>query len=421
MKPISFANKIFPFNRSLTGKGNKMTLCEIKKLCPNLKIKNFPSNKKVYDWKIPLEWHVRDAYIIAPNNKKICDFKKNNLHLVGYSHPQNKIINLKQLKHHLHSIPKKPSAIPYVTSYYEKNWGFCIAHNDRKKMTNGNYKILIDSEFKLGFLNYGEILIKGKSSKEIFFSTYICHPSMANNEISGITVNTFLAMYLSKKKPYYSYRFVFLPETIGSIAYLHKNAKKLKAKVLAGFNITCVGDERSFSFLPSKYGNTFSDFVAKFFFNKISGKKIIYSWNDRGSDERQYCSPFIELPITSIMRSKYGQYNEYHTSLDKLGTVVTNKGLSQSINLYKKIISAIDKSLFPISVKKCEPFMTKYNLYKTLKKSHFPISPRKIMDYLSWCDGKNSTDMIIKKINVKKSIGENILNILYKKKLVKFY
>ena len=421
LTPISFAKKIFPLNRSLSGSGNRQTLKEIKKLCSKLIIKKSVSNKKVYDWRIPLEWNVRDAYIIDPNGKKICSFKKNNLHLVGYSYPQKKNINLNELQKHLHSIPDKPSAIPYVTTYYEKNWGFCISHKQRKKLIRGNYKVFINTELKKGALNYGEIFIKGKSNKEVFFSTYICHPSMANNETSGITVNTFLAKILSKKKTYYSYRFVFLPETIGSIAYLSKNLKKMKAKIIAGFNITCVGDERSFSLLLSKYGNTFTDFIAKKNFKILKGKKRIYSWNDRGSDERQYCSPFIDLPICSLMRSKYGEYKEYHNSLDQLGSVVTNKGLSQSIEVYKKIIEDIEKSNFPTSVKKCEPFMTKYNLYNTLKKNKFKINPRKIMDYLSWCDGKNSSEMIKEKINVSKLFEKDIFKVLLKKKLIKLF
>ena len=231
----------------------------------------------------------------------------------------------------------------------------------------------------------------------------------------------YLAKYLLSLDNYYSYRFVFLPETIGSIAYLSKNLKKMKAKIIAGFNITCVGDERSFSLLLSKYGNTFTDFIAKKNFKILKGKKRIYSWNDRGSDERQYCSPFIDLPICSLMRSKYGEYKEYHNSLDQLGSVVTNKGLSQSIEVYKKIIEDIEKSNFPTSVKKCEPFMTKYNLYNTLKKNKFKINPRKIMDYLSWCDGKNSSEMIKEKINVSKLFEKDIFKVLLKKKLIKLF
>ena len=419
--PILFAKNIFSFNRSLSGEGNRKTLKEIKKVCSRLKIRKFFSNQKAYDWKIPLEWNVKEAYLIDPKGKKICSFNENNLHLVGYSHSQNKIINLYNLQNHLHSIPKKPKAIPYVTSYYEKNWGFCISHEERKKLIDGNYKVFIDSELKKGVLNYGEIFLKGKSSKEVFFSTYICHPSMANNETSGITVNVFLAKLLSKKKLYYSYRFVFLPETIGSIAYINKNLKKMKENIIAGFNITCVGDEKSFSFLPSKYENTFSDYVAKKNFKLLKGKKIIYSWNDRGSDERQYCSPFVDLPICSVMRSKYGEYNEYHTSLDQLGSVVTNRGMSQSINLYKKIILDVEKSRFPVAVKKCEPFMSRHKMYKTLKKRDFKINPRKIIDFLSWCDGKNSSEMIRKKIIISKFLEKYISIFLIKKKLIKFF
>ena len=217
---LNFAKSIWSFNRSLSGEGNRATLKKIKEIVKKLNIKSIKSGSKCFDWKIPKEWHVDHAYLIDPNGKKICDFKKNNLHLVGYSAAVDKLINLKELKKHLHYLKEQPTAIPYVTSYYKKNWGFCISYNEYKKLNKGNYKVIIKSKLFNGKMDYGELIIRGKSKKEILLSTNICHPSMANNEISGISVLTFLAKYLSSKKNYFTYRIIFIPETIGSIFYI---------------------------------------------------------------------------------------------------------------------------------------------------------------------------------------------------------
>ena len=246
---------------------------------------------------------------------------------------------------------------------------------------------------------------------------------MANDEISGMVVAIFLANYLRKKNTRYSYRFLFIPETIGSIAYLSKNLNNLKNNMLAGYVLSCVGDERCFSFLPSKYGNTPSDKIAIEIFKKIKTKKKVFDWNERGSDERQYCAPFVNLPVSSIMRSKYAEYPEYHTSLDKIGTVVTNKGLTETINFYKNVIKKFENTYFPVSTKICEPFMTKYNLYSTLKnkkdKNLNVLSNSKIMNFLTWCDGTNSLEDISKKINLKKNLSFELFKLLKKKKLIK--
>ena len=322
---LNFAKRLFPINRSLTGPGNRKTLRLIKKVVKKIKIKSFKSGQKVYDWTVPLEWSISDAFIITPDNKKICDFKKNNLHVIGYSKAVNKKIDLDTLKKNLHFTKKIKSAIPYVTSYYKKRWGFCISYNQFLKLKKGIYKVFIKSRFKKGKLNYGEELLKGKSSREVLISTYICHPSMANNEISGPTLSSYLYKWLSLKKRKYTYRFIFIPETIGSIAYIKKNHKKLKKNTFAGYNLTCIGDERSYSYIPSKYKNSVSD---KVYFKAIKLKKIrskIYNWRKRGSDERQFCSPGVDLPIGTIMRSKFGDYKEYHTSDDQIGKTVTSK------------------------------------------------------------------------------------------------
>jgi len=259
------AKQLWPINRSITGEGVVNTLKILKRIVPDLEIKSIKSGTKVFDWTIPDEWVIQNAWVKDPSGKKIIDFKVNNLHLVGYSTPVNQTVSLENLNKHLHSSKEQPNAIPYVTSYYNKNWGFCIKHNLRKKLKKGKYKVFIDSKFKSnGKLTYGEILIPGKSKKEIFLSTYICHPSMANNELSGPCVTIFLANWIKcLKKKKFSYRIIFVPETIGSIAYISKNLKKMKKNINAGYNICCIGDNRSYSYLSSRNSNTISDQVAK--------------------------------------------------------------------------------------------------------------------------------------------------------------
>jgi len=394
-KIFNFAKKIIKHSRSLSGNGVRKTLRDIKRVLPDLRIKNFRSGTKVYDWKVPLEWNVKDAYILTPEGKKICEFKKNNLHLVGYSIPINKILNKNKLVKKLHSLPKLSNAIPYVTSYYKKNWGFCISHKEKKKLKVGKYRAYIDSSHTKGVLNYGELFIKGKSNKEILFSTYICHPEMANNETSGISVLTYLAKWINSKKRNFSYRIIFIPETIGSIAYIKRNIKKLKKNLIAGFVITCVGDKKNFSYIPSRSGNTLSDFVAKkvLTINKKNFKT--YTWLDRGSDERQFCAPNIDLPICSITKSKYGSYKEYHTSLDKLGTVVVPEGLNESYNIYKKCIIYLEKNFnskffIPINKSFCEPHLSKRGLYSSTSTIGSTKKVKSMMNILSYIDGKKS-------------------------------
>jgi aminopeptidase-like protein len=402
----SFAKKLWKINRSITGEGVRETLAKIKKEhLPNLNIESMPSGTKVFDWVLPPEWHVSKAYIITPDRKKICDFSINNLHLVGYSIPFHGKMRLGELQQYLHSLPEQPSAIPYITSYYEERWGFCLTQEQRDLLEDGEYEVVIDSKLFVGQLNYGELILPGESDQEVFLSTYICHPSMANNELSGITVATYLAKWLSELKlRRYTYRLVFIPETIGSIAYLSKNYINLKKKVIAGFNISCVGDERSYSYLPSRNGNTISDKVAKHVLKWIDPDYKSYTWLDRGSDERQYCAPGIDLPIASILRTKYEEYPEYHTSLDNLDNVVTPKGLDGGYWALRKALELVEKNkIYKVNIL-CEPQMGKRGLYPTLstKKSVREVKRevKIMMNLISFCDGEHSLIDIAEKINL---------------------
>ena len=421
---FNFAKKIIRFPRSLSGEGVRKTLREVKNVLPNLKIKSFKSGEKVFDWKIPLEWEVKDAFIINPDGKKMCDYKINNLHLVGYSTPVKIILNKKKLLTKLYSLPHLKNAIPYVTSYYKKDWGFCISHKNKKKLKDGNYKVFINSRFKKGFLNYGELLIKGKSNKEIILSTYICHPEMANNETSGISVLTYLAKWIKSKKRNFSYRIIFVPETVGSIAYIKKNFLKLKKNIIAGLVVTCVGDNKKFSYIPSRYGDTLSDFVALEVLKKNKKKFNTYSWLDRGSDERQFCAPNIQLPICSITKSKYGTYKEYHTSLDKLGSVVVPEGLHESYIIFKKYVSYLEKNyvsnfFIPKNNCFCEPQLSKRNLYPSISTLKTASKVKSMMNVLSYVDGKNSIMQIAKLCHVSNIEVKKYLKIFRKHKLIK--
>lgn len=395
------ALELWPINRSLTGEGVRRTLKIIKKKIPSLKVHEIKSGTKVFDWTIPKEWKITEAWIIDPNGKKICNFEKNNLHVLGYSHGIDKKMSLSELNEHLYSLPNQPDAIPYMTSYYEKRWGFCISDNDRKKLKKGTYKVFINADLFDGSLTYGELLIPGKLKDEIFLSTYVCHPSMANNEISGPCVTTFLSKWLNNlidKK--YSYRIIFIPETIGSIAYLSQNYKNMKKKTIAGFNISCVGDERSYSFLPSRNGQSISDKFARHILYWTDKNYISYNWSDRGSDERQYCAPGIDLPVSSIMRTKYHEYPEYHTSLDKLGKVVTSTGLYGGYEVIRKTIEAIEKNFYPKVKVLCEPHLSKRGLYPSIGSKNISKDIHIMMEFITWSDGSNSLIEIADKCNL---------------------
>ncbi len=396
---FNLVQEMYPICRSITGNGVRDTLDIIKKHIPGLKIFEIATGTNVFDWAIPKEWNVKDAYVIDPDGKKIIDFQKSNIHLVGYSIPINSVVSLKELQDHLHSIPEQPDAIPYVTSYYEERWGFCISEKQRKSLRAGDYYVYIDSSLTEGSLTYGEIIIPGERKQEILLSTYICHPSLANDNLSGPAVTTYLAKYLMDLKyRKYTYRIIFIPETIGAIAYLSKNLEVMRKNTIAGFNITCIGDDRTYSFLPSRHGNTLADRTALHVMEKMNLKYIKYSYLERGSDERQYCSPGIDLPIVSIMRSKYGEYPEYHTSLDNLN-LVTASGLMGGYEVLKTCLDCIKNNEKLKTTVLGEPQLGKRGLYPTLSIKNKNKYEKNIIDLLAYCDGDGDLIEIAEKIN----------------------
>ncbi len=440
---INFGKKLFPICRSITGRGTLQTLKEIKKdYLKDLKIKKIPSGKKVFDWNIPPEWNINDAYVIDKYSKKIINFKVNNLHVVNYSSPQNRFINKKKLLKKLHFLKSYSDAIPYVTSYYNKYWGFCVTKNKYdfiKKYYKDNdiFKIRIASKFnQKGNLHYAELLIPGKTKKEILISTYVCHPSMANNELSGPLLSIALAKYyLNKKKLNKSLRFIFIPETIGSISYINKNIKKIKKNIILGLNLTCVGDDKKYSFLNSKYKDTYLDKLCLDTYKLMGLKVKEYSFLERGSDERQFSSPGVDLPMISMMRSKYGTYKEYHTSKDNFNLVNAN-GLLKSFKIHIKVLNKLIKinesKIYlgriknyrinrnnPISLLTCEPNMGKRGLYHLLGTRSIKKGTKDLMNFLQYSDGANTLKQISSLIKINFKDTKAIYLFLKRKKLVK--
>lgn len=361
-------DELWPLNRSLTGDGNRETLRILSKIS-DININEIPSGTKLFDWSVPPEYNIKRAYILNSKKERIIDFKVNNLHLVGYSEPISKWMNFSELEEHLHYIEEMPDAIPYVTSYYQSYWGFCMTYNQFKSLNREeNYYVHIESvKDPKGTMTIGERFFKGQIDKEILISTYICHPSMANNELSGPILTIFLQKMIENyKERYYSYRFVYVPETIGALAVLDKYGESLKSNLVAGFVVTCVGDSGQPTFKKSRKGNTLIDRLVEFKLKEKYKNFILEDFFPTGSDERQYCSPYFNLPVCSLMKTRYGRYKEYHTSLDNKELMDFNE-IDEFTNFYFEILSDFEKlKLYTVSKGKGEPFLNKYSLYQSI-------------------------------------------------------
>jgi len=387
---FSFLEEIWPYCRSITGNGVRTTLQAIKQHVPDLRIREFPSGSAALDWTIPDEWNITSARVSTLSGEVLIDFTASNLHIVGYSVPFNGIVSRTELLEHLHTLEDQPDVIPYVTSYYKKRWGFCLPHRDLAKFTDEQYRVQIESRLEPGSLTIGEWVLPGQSSKEMLFSTYCCHPSMANDQLSGIGLAVFLAKWLHKQpERRYTYRFLFLPEMIGSATYLEHHREWLTKQVIAAFNLTCVGDERTWSYLPSRAGGTLPDKAVQHLLHFYTNQSNYYSWNDRGSDESMFCAPGIDLPMVSMMRSKYGTFDAYHTSADRLGETVTEKGLQQSYDMYLRLLTSLEANCYPLTTVLGEPQLGKRGLYPDLSKKGSTQGVKQLLNVLSYCDGSN--------------------------------
>lgn len=410
-------SKLFPICRSITGDGVRKSLSIIGEHI-TLKIKEVPSGTKAYDWIVPDEWNISNAYVKDPAGNKIIDFKNSNLHIVSYSIPKNCKLSLEELKPHLFSSPERPNSIPYITSYYDKNWGFCLTHNQLSKLKDGEYEILIDSSLSCGHLTYGEFVIPGETTDEVLLTCYVCHPSLCNDNLSGVALLTMLSKYLKSLSLKFTYRFLFIPETIGSIVWLHENEDHLH-HIKYGLVATCLGDSGTLTYKKTRTGKNEIDLIAEYVLKNSNDASKIIDYSPIGSDERQFCSPGFNLPVGSLMRTPYSEFPEYHTSDDNLNFIKKEK-LFDSFLKYLEIIFIIENNKkFENLNPKCEPNLGKrglYNLFGTSKKDN---KTKAILWLLNFSDGKHS----LLDISVKSGILFNqlfdVANLLVKKQLLK--
>ena len=396
----ALAGRMFPICRSITGDGFRKSLKILCEEVPDIKIYEVPSGTPVFDWTVPKEWNIRGGGIYRLNGDKVIDFKDSNLHVLGYSLPVNEVVSKKELLEHLYTQPNQPDLIPYVTSFYKERWGFCMSENQKNSLSDDNYKVIIDSDFKEGSLTYGELMIPGESKEEILITSYLCHPSMANNELSGPVVWVELIKYVQQlKNRRYTYRFVINPETIGSITYLSKNLDTLQKNVKAGFVLSCVGDDRTYSYIESKYADTLADRVIQNVLHFHYPEYKRYPFLKRGSDERQYNSSGINLPVVGFCRSKYEEYPEYHTSADNMD-LISPDGLQGAYEVMVKVIDTLENNYFYKMTCKGEPQLGKRGLYPTVSQKGSYDSIKAMTHFIAYADGKNDIIDISDRINV---------------------
>ena len=414
------AKRMFPICRSITGNGFRESLNIIREIVPEIKIHEVSSGTQVFDWTVPNEWNCTGGGIYTLRGEKVVDFEDTNLHILGYSTPIDKIISLEELLEHVYTQPEQPDWIPYVTSYYKERWGFCMSENQKKSLKEESYHVVIKSSLKPGSLTYGDLVIPGETEEEILFSTYLCHPSMANNELSGPVLQTELIKYVKQlDNRRYSYRFVFIPETIGSITYCSRNLDVLKKNVKAGFVLSCVGDDRTYSYIETKYADTLADRVLQNVLKYHNPSYKRYSFLKRGSDERQYNSAGVDLPVCGFCRSKYGEYPEYHTSADNMG-LISPEGLQGAYDVMVKVINSLENNYKYKILCKGEPQLGKRGLYPTISQKGTYGDVRAMTDFIAYADGRNDlislSNIIGRSIDVlipivKKLIDNNLLEI----------
>jgi aminopeptidase-like protein len=356
--------ELYPICRSITGNGYRQTMRRIQEMIP-ISIQEVPSGTEVFDWTIPKEWNIRDAYVKGPSGEKVVDFKEHNLHIMQYSVPVHLKMPLQELKHHLHSLPDHPEWIPYRTSYYKENWGFCLSQKKLDNLEEGEYEVVIDSSLEDGHLTYGEYRIQGECDEEVLFSCHCCHPSLCNDNLSGIALTAYLAKLLASRQLRYSYRFLYIPGAIGSIAWLAKN-EHVTSRIKHGLVVTGVGDRGQFHYKRSRRGNAEIDRAVEHVLKHLGKPYKVVDFYPFGYDERQYCSPGFNLPIGSLTRTPHGQYSQYHTSADDLD-FVSSETLADSLNGYLNIVRVLEGNKYYLNLNsKCEVRLGKRGLYRAV-------------------------------------------------------
>jgi aminopeptidase-like protein len=383
-----FAAELYPICRSITGDGIRRTLALIQNRIP-LQIVEVPTGSTVFDWTVPKEWNIRDAYIQGPDGKRVVDFRQCNLHVMNYSTPVHATMPLQELKPHLFTLPESPDWIPYRTSYYQENWGFCLSHNQMLALEDGDYKVCIDSSLEDGYLTYGEYYISGRSPDEVLISCHACHPSLANDNLSGLSVAAFLAGFLSRRDLHYSYRFLFIPGTIGAIAWLARNCETV-GRIRHGLVLTCIGDAGGFHYKKSRWGNAEIDRAAAHVLRHYSDSPEILDFSPYGYDERQYCSPGFNLPIGCLMRSVWGTFPEYHTSADNLDFIRPPQ-LAGALRVCVAILDVLEHNRrYRNQSPYCEPQLGRRNLYRSTGGDAIGVDISARLWVLNLSDGEHS-------------------------------
>ncbi len=383
-----YFDRLWPILRSITGDGVRRTHDILAELVP-LERMEIPSGTSAFDWTVPKEWVARSAYVVAPEGRTILDVRDNNLHLLNYSTPFRGVLSRAELDQHLHSLPNNPDAIPYVTSYYAPRWGFCLSQHHRDLLPEGQYEVVVDTDLVDGSLTLSEAVLPGEDPQEVIFSTYTCHPSMANNELSGPLVTAFLYQRLAQRSSRrLTYRFVFLPETIGSIVYLSLRGEHLRRSLTAGYVVTCCGDAGPYTLKRSRRGDSLADRAAMHVLRtRRLPHKVLDFFPHGGSDERQYCSPGFNLPVASLMRSMYGEYDAYHTSFDNK-EFISFEALQETVGTYEAIVDTLEANGFYRSLSPhCEPQLGRRGLYPSLGQRDPERQVSAMLWVLNYADG----------------------------------
>jgi len=386
---LQLVEELYPIFRSITGSGVRQTLGVLQKYIP-VEMREVPSGTQVFDWTVPQEWNIRQAFIATLDGKRIVDFAAHNLHIVHYSEPMDRVVEIDELRRHLHTIPDAPEWVPYRTSYYSKSWGFCLSQKQLDRMTEPRYRVVIDSSLQDGHLTYGELLVQGRCDETVLVSTHICHPSLANDNLSGIAVATALARCISEPQPRYSYRFLFVPGTIGSLSWLATNEDKLQ-NIKYGLVLSCLGDAGDVTYKRSRQGTAPIDRIVSHVLGHDGRPSKIVPFTPFGYDERQYCSPGIDLPVGCLMRTQPGGYPEYHTSADN-PEYLRPDSLAHSLAILQQIVGVIEGDA---SYRNCspkgEPQLGRRGLYRAMGgQSAVGDQHMALLWVLNLSDGKHS-------------------------------